>query len=65
MHYGKPGSVRYDVFEQASLNTICAYDIKTGKASLTVKRTAALIKGARLRYPKTTRVIVIQVKPRS
>ena len=65
VNYGKPGSVRYDVFERTSINTICAYDIKTGKASLTVKRTAALIKAALLRYPKTTRVIVIQVKPRS
>ncbi len=65
VNYGKLGSMRYDVFERTSLKTICAYDIKTGKASLTVRRTAALIKAALLRYPKTTRVIVIQVKPRS
>lgn len=46
VRYGELGSRRYDVFEQTSLNTICAYDIKTGKASLTVGRTAALIKGS-------------------
>ena len=65
VYYGKLGSVRYDVFERTSVNTICAYDIKTGKASLTVGRTAALIKAALLHYPETTRVIVIQVKPSS
>jgi hypothetical protein len=38
VNYGTKNSIRIDILEMAPNNTVCFYDIKTGKAGLTPKR---------------------------
>lgn len=62
--YGASGSIRIDVFENAGNNTICVYDIKTGKSSLSVPRMREIAQTANLHFPGTSRIIVTETRPR-
>ena len=62
--YGKLGTVRVDVLERVGDGTVCVYDIKTGKSRLTLPRMQEIAKNAHRLYTDTTRLIVIETKPR-
>lgn len=66
--YGDKTAFRVDVIEQLDENTVCVYDIKTGKSGLTVRRMGEIATYIfRFRDPadpnKITRIIVTEVRP--
>ena len=62
--YGKAGSIRVDVFERVpATETVCVYDIKTGRAGLTVPRSLEIATNVQKLYPGTEKIIVIEVRP--
>jgi len=64
VNYGTRGSIRIDVLENAGNNTICVYDIKTGKSSLSVPRMREIAQTVSLNFPGTARIIVTEIRPR-
>lgn len=64
VEYGLKDSIRVDVYEKAENNTVCVYDIKTGKSGLGAKRMKEIAKNVFAAYPKTRRIVVTEVRPR-
>ena len=62
--YSEFGTKRLDLLEKTVDRTVCIYDYKTGRAVLQQLRAIELATVATRRFPDTTRIIVIQVKPR-
>lgn len=62
--YGQRGTIRTDVVEKVDGRTVCGYDIKTGKADLTLSRARELAGNMMRLYPHATRYLIMQVKPR-
>lgn len=62
--YGKKGSIRVDVLEKVDENTVCVYDIKTGRSGLSPARALEIATNVQLYYQGTTRIIVIETRPR-
>ncbi len=62
--YGKKGSIRVDVIEKVDENTVCVYDIKTGRSGLSPARALEIATNVQLYYQGTTRIIVIETRPR-
>lgn len=62
--YGTRGSIRIDVLENVGNGTVCVYDIKTGHSALSAARSAELVGTIFSRYPDTSRVILIEARPR-
>jgi hypothetical protein len=61
--YGKRGSVRIDVLENAGNGIVCVYDIKTGHSGLSGRRMAEIAKNAFKHFPNTRRIIVTEIRP--
>jgi hypothetical protein len=62
--YGERGSIRIDVLEKNQYNTICVYDIKTGKSGLTPARMREIARSVRRKYGGDRwRIVVIEVRP--
>jgi len=61
--YGELGSIRVDILENTKYNTVCVYDIKTGKSGLSAARFAEISRTVHLRFPNTLRIIVIEIRP--
>jgi hypothetical protein len=61
--YGVRGSIRIDVYERASQDTVCVYDIKTGRSGLSAARTAE-IAGTVASLYGPSRIIGIETRPR-
>jgi hypothetical protein len=62
--YGSRGSIRIDVLEEVDNQTVCVYDIKTGKAGLSVTRSTEIAAEVYSAFEKVhQRVIVTQVRP--
>lgn len=64
IRYGYPGSVRVDGYELRPDGTLCVYDLKTGRAGVSLRRAEILANAARMGFDKITRVVVIEVRPR-
>lgn len=62
--YGSPNSLRIDVYEQRNNETVCVYDIKTGKAGLSPERAAEIAGTVYKRFFGVRRIIVTEVRPR-
>ncbi|WP_332118331.1 hypothetical protein [Azorhizobium caulinodans] len=62
---GEKGSIRVDVLEAAPQNTVCVYDIKTGKSGLSQARMTEIAFAAQKFRPNTRRILVTEMRPRS
>ncbi|WP_336485393.1 hypothetical protein [Methylobacterium nigriterrae] len=60
----KKGSVRLDLYERTVPGTVCVYDYKTGRKGLEPSRALYFATVAKRMFPETTRIIIIQVRPR-
>ncbi len=62
--YGTPDSVRIDGLELTRNNVVCVYDLKTGRAGLSLARTVEIAAAAyKVFDTNPTRFIVIEVRP--
>ena len=59
---GQKGSVRIDVFEDTDTETVCVYDIKTGKSGLYRGRSLEIARAVHARYGNK-QIIVIEMRP--
>jgi hypothetical protein len=64
VEYGRGGSIRIDAYERLNDQTMCIYDIKTGKSGLSFKRMQELKERLREKYG-VTHFIVTEVRPTS
>jgi hypothetical protein len=60
---GVLGSIRVDVLEQTLDETVCVYDIKTGRKTLKKGRATEIADRVYRNYPGTQRIIVTEVRP--
>ena len=61
--YREKGSIRIDVLEPTDKETVCVYDIKTGRRGLYFPRMTEIASNVLRRYPDTKRIIVTEVRP--
>jgi hypothetical protein len=62
--YGEEDSIRIDGFEnRPRISTVCIYDPKTGRGGLPPSRMTELAQTVQRVYPRTQRIIVIEVRP--
>jgi hypothetical protein len=64
--YGKKGSIRIDVLENAGRGLVCVYDIKTGQSRSNVldpRRMMEIAKNVLLAYPHVRRIVITEVRP--
>lgn len=59
---GQKGSIRIDVFENTRTETVCVYDIKTGKSGLYPARSLEIARAVYARYGNA-QIIVIEMRP--
>jgi hypothetical protein len=64
VHYGIRGSIRVDVLENVGNGTVCVYDIKTGERGLSLPRSKEIAGEVYSYYTRTTRIIVVETRPR-
>ena len=63
-NYGERGTVRIDILERADPVTACVYDLKTGRAGLSLARSAEIAGEVYKNFAiKPTRIIVTEVRP--
>jgi hypothetical protein len=60
----KEGSIRTDVLERVGNGTVCVYDLKTGDEGLTRARSIQIARHVYKYYRDTTRILLIQIRPR-
>jgi hypothetical protein len=61
--YGIKNSIRIDVFEKRDEQTVCVYDIKTGRSGLSPARRAAILAHVHGTYPGATHIVIAEVRP--
>jgi hypothetical protein len=61
--YGTKNSIRIDVFEKRDEQTVCVYDIKTGRSGLSPARRAAILAHVHGTYPSVTHIVIAEVRP--
>lgn len=61
--YGVKNTVRIDVLEKTSQNTVCVYDIKTGNARFTIGRMNEVALTVAKKYGAGMNLIVTEIKP--
>lgn len=62
--YGAAGSIRIDAIENVDTETVCIYDIKTGRAGLAPGRAFELAREAYSVSKSVRRIIVTEVRPK-
>ena len=63
--YSSKGSIRVDVLENVDTQTVCVYDIKTGKAGLSTSRSTEIAREVFSAFGKLhQRIIVTEVRPK-
>jgi hypothetical protein len=62
--YGTKGSIRYDAFE-GQRDTVCIYDLKTGRRGLSFPRSLELAAKAFENFPAARWIFVTEVRPTS
>jgi hypothetical protein len=60
----KKGSVRVDVLERVGNGTVCVYDLKTGNEPLYPGRSIEIARNVHKYYEDTTRILLIETRPR-
>ena len=63
-NYGKKDSIRIDVLERVDTTTVCVYDIKTGRAGLSVPRMTEIASNVFKAFSGTQRIIVSKIRPK-
>jgi len=63
VRYGSKGSIRLDLFELTPDNQVCVYDYKMGQQRIEPVRALLLARIAKLYFPQSNGIIMIQVKP--
>jgi hypothetical protein len=63
VRYGSAASIRVDILENTRHNTVCVYDIKTGRSGMSAARFSEIAHTVYRRFPQTQRIIVIEVRP--
>jgi len=63
-NYGATGSIRIDVLERVGNGTVCVYDIKTGARGLSLSRSVEIVGNVFKNYSDTSRIILIETRPR-
>jgi hypothetical protein len=61
--YGRRGTIRVDAYEYRDDGTLCVYDLKTGRASISNRRAEILATAAAIGLAPIRRVIVSEVRP--
>ena len=61
--YGAKGTVRVDVFERRDRETVCVYDIKTGRSGLSVARFGEITRSVFSAYGPVQRIVITEVRP--
>jgi hypothetical protein len=61
--YGTRGSVRVNILEKVGNDTVCVYDIKTGRSGLTPGRSAEIAGAVIVHYGPGQRTIAIETRP--
>jgi hypothetical protein len=61
--YGTRGSIRIDVLENADAETVCVYDIKTGRNTLSLARSWELADTVFRKFPTAKWIFVTEVRP--
>ncbi len=61
--YAENGTIRVDVLEDTENNTVCVYDIKTGKTRLVFGRTAEIASHVFKFRNNANRIIVLEMRP--
>lgn len=61
--YGSKGSVRVDVLERRDKETVCVYDIKTGRSGLSASRFREIASSVFSAYGPVQRIIITEVRP--
>lgn len=64
-HYGQFNTLRVDVLENVGGGTVCVFDIKTGRRKLSLGRSMELAQTVLKRYPKTARIVMMEVRATS
>jgi hypothetical protein len=62
VYRGQKGSLRYDIFENVNIKTLCIHDLKTGPTGLSEERRKEIAMTAARRKPRG-RVVVMEVRP--
>jgi hypothetical protein len=60
---GQYGTIRIDVFEEAPNQTVCVYDIKTGKRGLSPARMLEIATKVFAAYNDVKRIIITEIRP--
>jgi hypothetical protein len=63
--YGQLGTVRVDVLEDRQNGTVCVYDIKTGKQTLSPARIREIVQSVLRHYSNARQIIITEVRPRA
>ena len=61
--YGRRGSIRIDALESRDAETVCVYDIKTGRNTLSLARMWELADTISRKFPAAKRIFVTEVRP--
>ena len=61
--HGLEGSIRLDIFEDASDALVCVYDVKTGDSGLSFERMQEIAQRVLEKYPGVHFVVITEVKP--
>jgi hypothetical protein len=59
----EPPDRRIDALVRANENTVCVYDIKTGRSGLSHARILELLVNVAGAFPDATRIIITEVRP--
>jgi len=62
-HYGAPGSIRVDVYEQVNSKTVCVYDIKTGRSGLSAPHMLEIATRVARWFGAGARIVVLEMRP--
>ena len=62
VNYGRPRSIRIDVLEQTNRGFYCAYDIKTGKAGLSLARASEIANNTYAIWGRIQPIVVVEIR---
>jgi hypothetical protein len=61
--YGARGSIRIDIYEKTTSDTVCVYDIKTGDEGLLWGRSFEIAGRVQRSFGFARRIIVTEIRP--
>jgi hypothetical protein len=63
-NYGKEGSIRVDILENVNDETVCVYDIKTGRSGLSAARSTEIANAVHQHFPNAVNILITEVRPK-